>query len=156
MPVDSDPYKLPLTGYKLETLYKNISSLPVKKATIVIDACFSGSTSTNDLLIKNASPIGIKVKKAIPPINQNIAIITAGTNDQIASWYPEKGHGLLTYFFIKGLSGEADINKDKKINLQEVKNWVSDKNNGVPYLARKLFSRVQEPEITGLGDFILK
>jgi len=156
MPVDSDPYKLPLTGFKLETLYRNINMLPIKKATIVIDACFSGSTSNNDLLIKNASPIGVKVKKTVVPFNQNIAIITAGTNDQVASWFPEKAHGLLTYFLVKGLTGEADANKDKKINLQEIKNWITDKQFGVPYYARKLYSRIQEPEIIGLDDFIIK
>ena len=156
MPSDADPNHLPLTGYKLETLYSNISSLPVKKVIFVIDACFSGKISNGEDIIKYASPVGIKVKKPVLINFEKRAIITASSSNQIASWYPQKKHGLLTYYFLKGLQGNADLNKDKKIDIMEMRNWLGDNVNGVPAIARRNFSREQNPEVEGNDDFIIK
>ena len=155
MPIDADPNHLALTGYKLETLYENISRIEHQKATIVIDACFSGSTSNGEEIIKYASPVRIKIKKTTYSNSDNSVIITAAKNNQIASWYPQKKHGLLTYFFLKGLRGEADINRDRKISVDEMTKYLTDRNNGVPGVARSIFSREQDPEIIGLPGFIL-
>lgn len=155
MPVDSDPNHLPLTGYKLETLYENISRISHQKSIIVIDACFSGSVSNGEEIIKYASPVRIKIKKPAYSNSDNSVIITAAKNNQIASWYPQKKHGLLTYFFLKGLKGDADINRDKKISVDEMSKFLSDRENGVPGIARTIFSREQDPEVIGLPGFIL-
>jgi hypothetical protein len=156
MPVDADPNHLPLTGYRLETLYSNISAMPLKKAVLIIDACFSGTASNGEQLIKYASPVGIKVKKPQLMNYDKRVIITAAGNNQIASWYPQKQHGLLTYQFLLGLRGEADFDKNKKIDVKELRTWLTDKSYGVPGIARRIFSRDQNPEVEGNDDFIIK
>jgi hypothetical protein len=156
MPSDADPNHLPLTGYKLETLYENIKSLPIKKSIFVIDACFSGKISNGEDIIKYASPVGIKVKKPQLINFENTVIITASSRNQIASWYSLKRHGLLTYYFLKGLQGNADIKKDKKIEVWEMRNWLSDKENGIPSIARRYYSREQNPEVEGNDNLIIK
>ena len=44
-----------------------------------------------------------------------MAIMAAASGDQISSTYDEKGHGLLTYFMLKGLKGEAEANGEVSI-----------------------------------------
>ncbi|MFW5945134.1 MAG: caspase family protein, partial [Bacteroidota bacterium] len=56
VPVDCDPNYLEQGGYPRELFYSNISKLPAKNVTVVIDACFSGSEVYEDM-----SPVMPKV-----------------------------------------------------------------------------------------------
>jgi WD40 repeat protein len=154
LPVNADPGAISITGYPLETLYNNLSTMNARSVQVVIDACFSGSTGSGEMLIKNASPVGIRVINPVVKI-PNSFIITASQGNQIASWYPEKNHGLLTYFYLKGLQGAADLNLDKKISSAELKSYLQDKTNGVPYWARRLYGRDQVPDIISSEDRVL-
>jgi len=140
VPVDADPAFVRLNGYSLNTFYKNLGNLPATAITVVVDACFSGA-SESGMLLKNASPVFIQVENPVLAAANAIAF-TSASGDQISSWYPEKKHSLFTYFFLKGISGEADINKDKQISIAELNTYIADQ---VPYLARRLHNREQTP-----------
>ena len=147
IPVDCDPATVKLNGYALDIFYKNLAKIKAKNTVVVLDACFSGGTSTGQMLIANASPVLIKVQS---PVTENTVVLASSKNDQISSWYNEKQHGLFTYFFLKGLSGHADKNKDDAVTLAEVYDFVSDRSGGVPYWARRLHGgRLQEPVLMG-------
>lgn len=141
-PVNCNSKSIKLSCYPLQTLYDNLSKLDFKSLVVVIDACFSGG-SHSGRLIKYASPIIIKIEQPIFK-KQNYLTITAASSDQIASWYPEKQHSLFTYYFLKGIQGEANTNKDKNLTYFELKSYLIYK---VPYMARRLYGRDQEPEI---------
>ena len=149
IPVNCNPSKVALNGYSLDIFYENLSKLDVKSLTVVIDACFSGGTSSGKLLIDSASPIGIAVKN--PTITKkNTTIFTSSTGNQISSWYNDKKHGLFTYFFLKAIGGSADMNRDKKVTFQEIYDFISDKAEGVPYWAKRLHGgRIQTPTLQG-------
>lgn len=149
VPVDSDPAKIALNGYPLDIFYENLSKLDARSITVVLDTCFSGGTSSGELLITSASPIGIVVKN--PTIaKRNTILLSSSRGDQISSWYDEKRHGLFTYFFLKAIGGSADINGDKKVTFQEIYDFVSDRAEGVPYWAKRLHGgRVQMPTLQG-------
>lgn len=151
MPVDCDPSKIALNGYPLDTFYENLSKLEAKSITVVMDACFSGGTSSGGLLVSSASPIGIVVNN--PAIaKENTLILASSKGDEISSWYDEKRHGLFSYFFLKALGGSADKNKDKKLTFEEIYDFVSDRAEGVPYWARRLHGgRVQTPDMQGIN-----
>jgi len=147
IPVNSDPTLVQFSGYPVELLYENLSQIPCNKLSVVLDACFSGS-SHNGMLIKNASPVYISPKMGILR-RENTMILTSSSGEQVSSWYTEKQHGLFTYFFLKGLQGSADQNKDKTVTLGELKSFLLEE---VPYLARKLHNRTQVPEVSGDGN----
>ena len=99
------------------------------------------------MLISEASPIFISVEN--PAANLvNGSILTSSSGDQISSWYSEVGHGLFTYYFLKGLRGAADGDHDNQITSTELFGYISEH---VPYLARRLFNREQTPQLMG-GD----
>ncbi|RKX99502.1 MAG: hypothetical protein DRP55_07145 [Spirochaetes bacterium] len=144
VPVDAHPNYVDVNGYPLDLFYKNLRKLPARSVNIIIDACFSGN-SQRGMLIARASPLYVSViSEGLFP--QDWTIITAGDKGEIASWYPEKGHSLFTYYFLKALKGEADKNKDKKLTLKELQNYLKD---NVPYKARRLYNREQNPVIIG-------
>jgi uncharacterized caspase-like protein len=74
---------------------------------------------------------------------------SASSGDQVSSTYEEKGHGLLTYFFLKGLHGEADANRDGSIDVAELYDYVKP---NVSKVARKQYNNEQTPQLLGSPD----
>lgn len=150
VPVDGDVNRLALTALPLEVLYENLAALGARHVTVVIDACFSGASGGGDMLIQQASPIGIVVRDPSARFAEGGAtIITAAAGQELASWHPQMRHGLLTYFFLKGLQGEADADRNGEITVGELRRWIVDENDGVPYAARRLHGRQQTPQVWG-------
>ena len=148
VPVDCAPGDVRLNGYSLKLFYENLQKIESRSTTVVIDACFSGG-SQQGMLIAAASPVGIRVTNpALGLVNG--AVFTSSSRDEISSWYPEMGHGLFTYFFLKGLRGEADADGDGNVSAGELRDFVIDRSEGVPYWARRLYQgRQQTPGFYG-------
>ena len=144
VPVDCDPSTVALNGYPIKTFYDNLAKINYKSLTVVIDACFSGS-SDKGMLLKNISPVFINVENPVMS-KENTVVFTSAGGDQVSSWYLEKKHSLFTYYFLKALQGEGDLNQDKKLTVGEIKEYVND---NVPYMARRLNNREQTPQVTG-------
>lgn len=141
LPVDGNPDKIVIGGYSLDLLYSNLAKLQARSVTVSTDACFSGAT-----IFKKASPVGIIVTNPLVGL-KNSTILNSSAGTELSSWYPEKGHGLFTYFFLLGLTGKADSNMDKQITFAELCSYM---NNNVPYMARKLYDgRKQTPSFYG-------
>lgn len=143
VPVDANPQMLKISGYRLQTFYDNLAKLNAVKVTVVIDACFSGATQKGTLF-KGTSALVRKEKAAQQP--QNALVITSSSGEQFSSWYPEKRHSLFTYYFLKGLQGEADSNKDGRITVAEIREYLGEH---VPYMARRLTGNEQVPQTQG-------
>jgi hypothetical protein len=150
MPVDCDPYSVRMNGYSLNLFYTNLAKLPAKSVTVVLDACFSGG-SEKGMLIKNASPVTVLVTEPVFTL-KNASVFTSSTGDQVSSWYPSKRHGLFTYYFLKGLKGEADLNKDGKITAGELDSYLSQE---VTYMARRVHQREQTPQMIGARNTVI-
>ncbi|MFN3821590.1 MAG: caspase family protein, partial [bacterium] len=148
VPIDCHPRAVKMNGYSLDVLFENLGQVGARSVTIVIDACFSGLSGGGEMIIGEASPVGLVITD--PTVRWRDGVLyTAGRGDQLASWYRDKRHGLFTYFFLKGLKGEADLDRDGVIRAGELALYLSDYTEGVPYWARRLHSRDQIPEFRG-------
>ena len=151
MPVDGDADRLSLTALPVDALYDNLAALGARHVTVVLDACFSGATGSGEMLIAQASPIGIRVTD--PSVRfaagGGATIVTAAEGQQLASWHPEQRHGLLTYLFLRGLQGAADGDRDGSLSVGELRQWLTDPVRGLPYEARRLHGRDQSPQVWG-------
>jgi len=147
VPYDGDPTFVDATGYPMKRLYAALDKLPVKDVTVVLDSCFSGAGGRS-VLAKGAKPMGLSVEHSLGATGRTI-VLAASAGDQISSAYEEKGHGLLTYFFLKGLQGEADANKDGSIDMAELYDYVKP---SVSRIARKQYNNEQTPQLLGSPD----
>lgn len=144
VPVECDPMYIELGGYSLQVFYDNISKIPSRKTTVVIDACFSGAT-----VFDNISPVYISIKNPIVQIN-NCTVLSSSTGSQVSSWFNEKRHGMFTYFFLKAIHNKnADINADNRVSMDEIYEYISNKSFGIPYFARRIHGVEQDPVIQG-------
>ncbi|KAF0125873.1 MAG: protein kinase [Elusimicrobia bacterium] len=142
VPSDADPDYVKLGGYPLGVFYDNLARLPARRVSVVLDTCFSGQ-SDGGALISRASPLRVE---PVVPGSGKIEVFASSKADEISSWYPEKRHSLFTYFFLKGLQGEADKNGDRSITAAELDEYLSE---NVSYMARRLHGRRQTPVFNG-------
>ena len=149
VPADCNPnYVNEDNGYLVDAFYDDATKLPCRSITAVLEACFSGLSGGGGMIIKNASPLFINVQHPLL-VNDSTTIFTASLSDQVSNWYPEKKHGLFTYFFLKGLQGAADLNHDGKITEGEMEQYIRDENTAIPYLSKREFQRPQIPQVIG-------
>jgi len=143
IPYDGDPNYSSSTGYPVNEIYSNLAGIKAKSITIIIDACFSGLSRDNQPLLADARSVFIKIKHGAIPAN--MSVFSAASGSEISSAYKEKKHGIFTYFLLKGLSGEGDLDKDKKITVTEMQNYLSE---NVSLQARRM-GREQHPQLLG-------
>ncbi|TAJ08015.1 MAG: hypothetical protein EPO61_11265 [Nitrospirae bacterium] len=151
VPYDGDPTFIESTGYPLKRLYAALEKLPAKDITVVLDSCFSGAGGRS-VLAKGAKPMVLSVENAIVAGGKTI-VLSASAGDQISSAYQEQGHGLLTYFFLKGLQGEGDLNKDGAIDLAELFDYIKP---NVKKIARKQYNNDQQPQLLASPELLRK
>jgi len=124
IPHDGDINYPVQTGFSLSRLYEELGKLDVRSVTVFLDACFSGVSRENEVLLADARPIFIELQG--PTTQGDITVYSAATGTQVSSAWPEQGHGLFTYYLLKGLKGEADQNWDEQITLDELGNYLTE------------------------------
>ncbi|OGR96619.1 MAG: hypothetical protein A2V88_01840 [Elusimicrobia bacterium RBG_16_66_12] len=132
VPFDGDPTYIKQTGYSLKRLYAQLGKLPAKSVTVAMDSCFSGAGGRS-VLAKGARPL-VTLKADAPPAR--VTVIAAAAGDQISNSWPEMGHGLFTYYFLKGL-------KEKDGDLRAAYDYLKPE---VTRAARRSYNSDQEPQ----------
>lgn len=104
----SDAYIIPVDGigtntttfYSLNSLYTTLAKTKASNVTYFMDACFTGANKEGTMLVA-ARGIAREAKKEV--LTGNTVVFSASSGDETAMTYPEKGHGLFTYFLLKKL-----------------------------------------------------
>ena len=124
-------------------------SLNPKSVTLFLDTCYSGVSREEETLLASARPVRIVADEQDTP--DNFTIFSASQLDQISSGLSEAKHGIFSYYLMKGLEGNADINQDKKITNGELLAYM---NENVSEKAAEL-GREQNPSLTGDPEKVL-
>ncbi len=151
VPYDGDPAFLDTTGYPLKRLYAALDKLPATDITVVLDSCFSGAGGRS-VIAKGARPMVLSVENTVLAGGRTV-VLAASSGAQISSTFEEQGHGLLTYFFLKGLQGEGDLNHDGTITLAELFEYVKP---NVQRIARKQYNNEQQPQLLASPELLRK
>jgi len=150
LPQDADPDLLSISAISRTKLFKEIEILKPKTTTFFFDACYTGSSRDDELIMADARPVRIldDVNENIP---ENFTIFSATKLNQIASGLKDVDHGIFSYYLMKGLEGKADANKDKDITNGELIAYL--KKNVSQKAAER--NREQNPDLIGDPDKIL-
>ena len=89
----------PQEGVSIIDLYSKLTKFPSLKATVILDACFSGGARNKELVALK----GIKVKPKIDAVKGNLVVFSSSKGSESSAVFTEKQHGYFTYFLLKNL-----------------------------------------------------
>jgi uncharacterized caspase-like protein len=78
-------------------------------------------------------------------ISSDFAMLLSSTSSENSAEADRLQQSVFSYFLIKGLEGQADSNRDKRISIQELFNYVADN-------VRRFTENRQSPILTGQFD----
>jgi hypothetical protein len=104
VPWDGDPQFLEDTAYPVKRLYEKLNALKAGRVIVALDSCFSGAGGRS-VLAKGVRPLVTKVDSVLG--NGKVMSLSASGPEQTSGSLPEQGHGLFTYYVLRGLNGEA-------------------------------------------------
>ncbi|QEP43328.1 caspase family protein [Ectothiorhodospiraceae bacterium BW-2] len=143
LPSDSSPQIAKDTGYSRTQLLTQLASLDADHITVMLDACYTGTDKGGKALLEGKP---VFTPPDVEQVPQKITLITASSGKQIAWMDKEKGHSLLTYHLLQGLSGKADRNNDRQISQSELDHYLRREVNRAALL---LHNTEQTPEVKG-------
>ena len=119
IPQDGDPRLLEESALSHKYIINQIKKTKPKSVTMFLDACYSGQSRTDEVLVAGLKPIVIVAtnNEDVPP---NFNIFSSSEGSQVSATIKEAEHGIFSYYLMKGLEGEADLNKDKQITNNEL------------------------------------
>lgn len=106
------------TAYSLAELYSQLGNLNARKTILFTDACFSGAGKEGSMLV---AARGIAIKSKANEASGNLIAFSACQGDETAYSYKDKGHGLMTYYFLKKLQESQG-----KATLGELEEYIID------------------------------
>ena len=142
VPYDGDPCFIEQTGYPLKKMYEHLGKLPAKEVIVALDSCFSGAGGRS-VLAKGARPLVMNLQNSLS-LSQNMMILAAASGDQISGTYGEKGHGLFTYFLLKGIKNEDVVKEDGTLEMKDLFSYIKPQ---VERIARKQYNNEQTPQL---------
>jgi len=119
-------------------LYDKLGALKAKDVVVIIDACFSGAGGRS-LIAQGTRPL-VNVRAAAP-VSPRLSVLAAASGAEVAGTLPGQGHGLFTYYLLKGLQGEAGTGD--RLTLEELQAYL--KRTVVPAARRQ--NREQTPQL---------
>ena len=142
VPYDGDPSFIEETGYSLKRMYAALGKLPSKEVIVALDSCFSGAGGRS-VLAKGARPLVMSLQSNVA-LPKNMTVLSASSDDQISSTYDEKGHGLFTYFMLKGMKYEDVVRKDGSLKIDDLYSYLKPQ---VERIARRQYNNEQTPQL---------
>lgn len=102
MPTDARPDTAKVTGYSRRELIDQLARLGAKDITLVLDACFTG-TSADGPLLASAKPVMVR-PTADAALSPGMVLVSASQADEVSWADDDTGMSMLTLHLLEGLS----------------------------------------------------
>jgi uncharacterized caspase-like protein len=127
---DTDPSRLGTTAYPMwdmRTLLER--QLSAKRIVVFSDACHSGGISS-DFATRGVNTTSSNLINQyladLARTKEGIVMFTASAAGEVSQELPDLGHGVFTYYLLEGMRGEADLNNDYTVTINELMQYVED------------------------------
>ncbi len=117
-PYDIDPRNIGGTGYPMDSLGKVMGArIRARYKVLLTDACHSGAISPD---------AGQQINRSLLELERSLFSLTASRDREVSFEGPSwgGGHGVFTYYVVKGMEGEADENGNGIVTADELAEYV--------------------------------
>jgi hypothetical protein len=108
----------------------------------IADACHAGSMQEQKGFLGSSQTDFYQNSQSV---QSDFAMLLSSTSSENSAEADRLQQSVFSYYLIKGLEGQADTNRDKRISIQELFNYVGDN-------VRKFTENRQSPTLTGQFD----
>ena len=139
---DSDPQDFYATAMPMDRIAEIFARIRAERIIFISDSCYSGGSGGRTILAKGrrANLSGAFLNR-ITQTGKGRIILTSSNTNEVSQESDKLQHGFFTYYLLKGLKGEADLDEDKLIDIDEIyrylNKWVPDKTNGAQHPVKK-------------------
>ena len=148
MPVNGDRAKVRSSGISMREIQAWFADYASKHVMFVADACYSGlALSTRAAGLPPTIP---EYLRRVLAKRVRLALTAGGAGEEAHEW---RGEGLFTHYFLEGINGAADANRDGLVTSDELAAYVKP---NVAQTAIDQFRASQNPLMgrSGEGEFL--
>ena len=114
------------TALNRNEIFNDIAQYNPQSVTVFLDTCYSGAgRADGEMLLAMAKGL-VVVDEQQQRLPDNFTLFTAASAQESAWSLPEAEHGTFSYFLMKGMEGNADLNGDKKLTNAELRDYLLD------------------------------
>jgi hypothetical protein len=126
VPVDADPDDLYSTALPMDEMQNVLARIEAERVTVFLDACYSGAAGGRTFASTKTRSVSVDdIFLDRLTRSKGRAIITASRPSELSIELAELGHGIFTYYLVRGLQGYADSNRDGIVSLQELYEYLA-------------------------------
>ena len=144
LPYDGDATYLSETAINLKLLFQRIELLKPRDVVAFLDSCYSGQTRSGGTLLADARPIAIQLASSKFG-GEKTSIFSAASGIELAGSNERLGHGLFSFYLMKGLEGAAELNPDGTIDSGRLQEYIRRS----VFKESALNGKAQNPEYIG-------
>jgi hypothetical protein len=126
IPYDGDVRLLEDTNYRLQDFFEDLENLQTKRSFVFLDTSFNGFAARNNNMILPYANLALNHNGNLILSSDKVIAMISSSGGQSSNAYPEKGHGLFTYFLLRGLRGEAFKSRSALMTMGELYTYVKD------------------------------
>jgi formylglycine-generating enzyme required for sulfatase activity len=151
LPVDGELDNVPGSGISMVLVKELADGLAAKQVLFLMDACYGGVAGQQTRALPKMTEAYLKQITR----EKGRQLITAGGADQEALEASDAGHGLFTYYLLRGLTeGHADLNDDGIVPTSELYAYLDSK----VFTDAQMKGHTQRPELWTMspekGEFV--
>jgi replicative superfamily II helicase len=122
VPVDVDPGDIAGSCLSLDELAHLLDAIPAKQLLVFLDCCFSGGFGGGRVFAPHSIRAPVEDRSAVKALvkGDGRIVITASNAGEPALETMGLGHGLFTYYLLKGLQGAQGLAADGRIPLLDL------------------------------------
>ena len=125
LPVDAKPDDLYATALPMNEISQIFNRIGSDRLIFICDACYSGASGGRTISFD-----GIRANISDSFLDRMArgkgrVIITASGPNEVSTESDQLKHGVFTYYFLRGLRGQADADKDSLITVDELYQYIS-------------------------------
>jgi hypothetical protein len=130
MPYDADLNSLYSTAMPMDEIKRIFQRIQADRIIFIVDSCYSGASGGRSLTaINKSSHRGDPSDRYLERLStvKGRVILTAGKANEVSIERDDLKHGIFTFYLLEALKGNADMNGDQMISLQEAYEYISRK-----------------------------